>query len=520
MPEPAGTPVLHPQLSALVLFVLIAAFAMLRLRLLDLPLERDEGEYAYAGQLILHGIPPYKLLYNMKWPGTYAAYAAIMGIFGESVGGIRIGLLLVTSATAICIYLLTKKMFGRVAGVVAAATQLMLSITLPAMAPYAHATHFVALAAVAGLVLLLREPQSWWSVTLSGFLLALAALMKQPGMLFGFFAAIWLLTSKRVRDTALLAGGASVAGAITVATLVIAGVYARFKLWTIDYARQYVSELSLAKGFEIQFKPNFGAIFSYTSLLWWIALAGLVLLFVDAESRKHWRFAAGFTLAGVLATMPGFYFRPHYFIVLFPAVAMLNGVAVKATSRMIPWRAAPAIAYAIALLITLGQQWPLLVRSSPATITRMIYGYNPFPEAIEVASYLKDHTEPEDRIAVLGSEPEIYFYSGRKSATGYIYTYPLMEKQKFAHRMQQEMIGEIEQAKPKYIVTVSVPTSWLAHPESDRTIFEWSEKYVSANYTLDGIADIMPATTQYVWGADALTYHPKTTNVLMVFKRK
>jgi len=519
VPEQAGTSVLHPQLSALALFVLIAAFAMLRVRLLDLPLERDEGEYAYAGQLILHGIPPYKLLYNMKWPGTYAAFAAIMGVFGESITGIRIGLLLVTSATAICVYLLTKRMFGHVAGVVAAATQLMFSITLPAMGPYAHATHFVALAAVAGLVLLLREPPSWWSVTLSGALLALAALMKQPGMMFGFFAAIWLLTSKRVRDTALLAGGASVIGAITVATLVIAGVFARFKLWTIDYARQYVSQTTFTQGLQT-FKVTFGAIFSYTSLLWWIALAGLVLLFVDAEVRKHWRFVVGFTIAGVLATMPGFYFREHYYMVLFPAAAMLNGIAVKAASRLMPWRAAPAIAYAIALLITLGQQWPLLVRTSTTTITRMLYGFNPFPESIEVASYLKDHTEPDDRIAVLGSEPQIYFYSGRKSATGYIYTYPLMEKQKFAHRMQMEMIGEIEQAKPKYIVSVGVATSWLAHPESDRTIFEWSEKYVNANYTLDGIADITSGTTQYVWGPDALKYHPKTTNVMMVFKRK
>jgi len=518
-PEPARTSVLHPQLSALALFLLIAAFAMLRLRLLDLPLERDEGEYAYAGQLILHGIPPYKILYNMKWPGTYAAFAAIMGIFGESITGIRIGLLLVTSATAICVYLLTKRMFGHVAGVVAAATQLMLSITLPAMGPYAHATHFVMLAAVAGLMVLLREPSSWWSVTLDGALLALAALMKQPGMLFGFFAAIWLLTSKRVRDTALLAGGASLVAAVTAVTLVIAGVWARFKLWTIDYARQYVSQATFEQGLQVC-KQNFGAIFSYTSLLWWIALAGLVLLFVDAEARKHWRFVAGFTIASVLATTPGFYFRPHYFIVLFPAAALLNGVAVKSASRLIPWRFVPSVAYVVALLITLGQQWPLLVRTSTATITRMIYGYNPFPESIEVANYIKEHTEPDDRIAVLGSEPQIYFYSGRKSATGYIYTYPLMEKQKFAHRMQLEMMGEIEQVKPKYIVTVSVPMSWLARPDSDRTIFEWSEKYVSTNYTLDGIADLLPDATQYVWGPDALTYQPKTANVLMVFKRK
>ena len=52
-----------------------------------MPLERDEGEYAYAGQLILQGIPPYELAWNMKFPGVYVAYAALMSVFGQIAGG-------------------------------------------------------------------------------------------------------------------------------------------------------------------------------------------------------------------------------------------------------------------------------------------------------------------------------------------------------------------------------------------------------------------------------------------------
>ena len=59
----------------------------IRVRLLEMPLERDEGEYAYAGQLLLQGIPPYELAYNMKLPGTYFAYAAGMAVFGQTIGG-------------------------------------------------------------------------------------------------------------------------------------------------------------------------------------------------------------------------------------------------------------------------------------------------------------------------------------------------------------------------------------------------------------------------------------------------
>src|SRR5205814_80959 len=72
-------------LAAIVFGVVIA----IRIRLLGIPLERDEGEYAYAGQLILQGIPPYKLAYNMKFPGTYAAYAVIMSDRKSVVQGKR-----------------------------------------------------------------------------------------------------------------------------------------------------------------------------------------------------------------------------------------------------------------------------------------------------------------------------------------------------------------------------------------------------------------------------------------------
>jgi len=74
-------------------------FSMIRFRLRDMPLERDEGEYAYAGQLLLEGIPPYQLAYNMKLPGTYAAYAGILTLFGQSAQAVHLGLILVNAAT-------------------------------------------------------------------------------------------------------------------------------------------------------------------------------------------------------------------------------------------------------------------------------------------------------------------------------------------------------------------------------------------------------------------------------------
>src|SRR5438309_1966885 len=82
----------------------------------DMPLQPDEGDYAYAGQLMLQGIPPYTLAYNMKLPGTYAAYAVLMAVFGQSSVGIHCGLAVVNVASIILVYLLGRALFGNLCG--------------------------------------------------------------------------------------------------------------------------------------------------------------------------------------------------------------------------------------------------------------------------------------------------------------------------------------------------------------------------------------------------------------------
>src|SRR4051794_21625289 len=90
---------------ALITLVLLLNCAI-RFHLRNTPLERDEGEYAYAGQLMLQGIPPYKLAYNMKLPGTYAAYALILALFGQTPSGVHLGVLLINSVTVFLVFLL------------------------------------------------------------------------------------------------------------------------------------------------------------------------------------------------------------------------------------------------------------------------------------------------------------------------------------------------------------------------------------------------------------------------------
>src|SRR5438105_13603570 len=104
----------------LIVAITLLLCLVVRVRLRDMPIERDEGEYAYAGQLMLEGIPPYKLAYNMKLPGTYAAYAVIMALFGQTSSGIHFGVALVNAASIILIFFLGRRLLDDVVGIVAA----------------------------------------------------------------------------------------------------------------------------------------------------------------------------------------------------------------------------------------------------------------------------------------------------------------------------------------------------------------------------------------------------------------
>lgn len=104
------------QITWVPLLLIVLFVVVVRVRLLDVPLERDEGEYAYAGQLILDGVMPYARVYNMKMPGIYFAYAAIEAVFGQTCRGIRIGAIVLNVATILMFFFSQETYLGRSLG--------------------------------------------------------------------------------------------------------------------------------------------------------------------------------------------------------------------------------------------------------------------------------------------------------------------------------------------------------------------------------------------------------------------
>ncbi|MBN1545629.1 MAG: glycosyltransferase family 39 protein, partial [Syntrophaceae bacterium] len=393
----------------------------LRWSLLDVPLERDEGEYAYGGQLLLQGMLPYQHLYSMKLPGIYAVYAGLLALFGQTHTGIHLGLLVVNIATIIVLFLLGRKLFDPLAGAVAGAIFAVLSVSQSVQGVFANAEHFVILPAVAGLLLLLRglDDDRPWSLFWGGLLLGIGFVVKQHGAAFVVLGALYLIIDRlRVRpveprhvlsECALFGAGAVLPYALICVIMASAGIFEKFWFWTVEYARAYTSQMTIPRAWAL-FKVSTTSIVTSAPLLWMLVLGGLITLFRDKRLWRRWLFTLLFILFSLAALCPGFYFRPHYFLLALPAAALIAGGAISGMARKlsaVPLKmgryALPIGLVVICLTASVYQQRSFLFLMTPLQACRATYGSNPFPESLEIARYIRAHTQPGDRIAVIGS---------------------------------------------------------------------------------------------------------------------
>lgn len=545
------------------IFVALAILLTLvvRVRLRDMPLERDEGEYAYAGQLLLQGVPPYKDAFNMKLPGTYVAYAASMAVFGKTPAGVHLGLAIVNAATIWLMFLLGRKVLDSAAGATAAVTYALMSLSPDVLGLAGHATHYVVLPAVGGILLLLRavETRARKFHFAAGILFGLAFVMKQHGVFFGLFGGVFLiwercsarllgpgnggLGSRRAprrrageamtldwsalfKELAVFSAGCLLPYLGTCLWLWLAGVFPQFWFWTVSYGSKYASGIPLVKASDVT-SATLRAIVGPNIVFWLLPWVGALMMWWDDRLDANRRFLlAALFLFSIASISVGFYFRQHYFILLLPALALLIAMGVSRSLHLLRgdksvelFLALSIVVVAVvavgAVLIGNGRVWFTL---TPKKAVEQVYASSIFGDTRDAAEFIRKNTKPDARIAVIGSEPEIYFYSGRRSATGHIYTYALMELHPYALTMQEEMIRQIEEAKPEYVVFVQNNFSWLTRPNSERKIFDWWQTYWSQNLEL-----VKTITTRE--GAEELSEMTpeaagRSGNFLLVLKRK
>jgi len=536
-PPPAPQkPAENKRFRYICLAVILMFVALVRYRLLGIPLERDEGEYALIGQLILKGIPPYEMAYSMKLPGTSYLYALFMAVFGQSATGVHLGLLVVNLASILLVFFIGKKLLNETSALFSTASFALLSLSPGVFGFAAHATQFNALFGLCGLLALLQyaERPSWFRLAGSGFCFGLAFVMKQQAvflMLFGLLA-FWLIERQREpaerTKTALRFAGYSSAMVLPyllmLLTAWLTGTFDGFWHWTVEYAGQYVGIKTGSDAWRL-LNLNFPGVIEGYGLFWLTGLVGLAALFFPRTGVQHRWLILAFAVFSFACVVPGLYFRQHYFIVFLPALALLVGVGLHFLEERLPqkhWvRFLPLLFFACMMVLAIVRHGTTFFKEDLNKMVARTYSpTNPFEASLEIGRFLGANSSERDKIAILGSEPQIYFYSKRLPATGFIYAYPLMENQPYSLDMQRAMIAEIEKARPKFMIFVNSPFSWTKSDASAKDIFNWYDQYRS-QYNMVGLVDLNPTgKPTYVWREALNGYTPKNKAQVWVYERK
>lgn len=520
-----------------ILIFILLIFGSIRYRLLGIPLERDEGEFAYIAQLMLQGIPPYAEAYTMKFPGTSLMYALFISVFGESIHGIHWGLLLVNLSTIVLIFVLYKKLFHPLIAIISCTVYGMLSLGTTVLGFAAHATHFVILFALAGIFILIKslETKKIFHLLQSGLFFGIAIMMKQQGVFFLLFGLCYLVYSERAEKNFSLKIifqrmswfliAALFPFILTIPVMLYAGVFSPFWFWTIEYVQKYATHYSLAEGME-NLKNMINDLTDGYLVLWILALTGFLLQFWMVLDKKKLVFINLLLFISSAAVCMGFYFRHHYFILVLPVISLLAALCFEFL-RLLMRKNQFALIVPVFLFLLISakifiEQKEYYFKTPLLQLSRNIYNANPFAESLTLAEFIKQNTRPDERIAILGSEPQLLFYSKRKSATPYIYTYDMVTSQKKNEEMQNEMIANIENVKPSLILFVNIYGSWMMTSATPKIIFEWANHYLYTHYKQVLISDMVDTDkTIYKYDQEAENYIPPPTTLgnIIVYQR-
>lgn len=511
--------------SGALLALVAIAFVGVRLPFVDLPLERDEGDYAYVAWRMLEGDVPYRDVFDQKPPGIYAVYAALLALGGRSGVAIHLLLFAWSAACALLLHRLLRSVAGGRAAAFAALAFALLATDPRLLATAANTESFMILPITASWLALWRarredRPGAWIAC---GAWVAAACWFKPVAATSGLFTAAWALldgirsaprpiATELGRRLGLLALGGLGLSAPIVGALAAAGGLDAFLEIVVGHNLAYSTAVPLDQG-GAQLGHALRHLLPSHSPFWLLALFGL---FARGEASARFRlFLGGQLVAAFAGASIGLHFRPHYLVQLLPALCALAGLGLATLARRVEgtlaWLRPPAAELGLAGLAIaafVAADSTFLFGGSREAIARNIYALNPFAESERIAEHIAATSDRDATVFVVGSEPQIPFLAARRSATRHILFYPLTGPYPEARGWQREAMREVSRARPLFVVLVDADGSHLLDERSERWIYEQVGLLLGREYRLELIYHATPDREGYreARGDDALRW--------------
>ncbi len=524
------------------LIVVLLFIYVIRSKFLEIPFERDEGIYSYFGKLVLEGKIPYKDFYEMKFPGLFYLYAFMVKFFGETIQGVHTGFMYLNIITTVFIYTASRKLFSPISGIISAITFAVLSMNPKLSGFTVQSEHGVAFFISMGIMFyaMSKQNKSWYWFLLMGIALGSAFLVKTSAVFMGLWGGIIIVLEfiivtkgKNFKNfltniTLYSIGALSVIG-FSFLLIISKGSLNDMIYWVFEYAGKYAGGITLETGLEY-LKYTRKAIAENYMFFWLHCGAALILMWYKGVSNSNRIIGISLLLFSFATTVPGFYFYGHYFIQLIPGfsvVAGLSAFSVFTITKSFFKNKLKLVSYGYLVLFVLltyahiNTLKAYYLKPNYDLILRQVYGNNPFPEAKVIGDFINNTSQPEDEIVLIGSEPQIYFYTQKKCPSRHAYFTAMVANVDEHKEWQREFVKDVENSEPRYFVFFNHRISLMVQPNTDNFVFEWANKYINEHYKLVGLVDMVDGIySKYVWNEQVVNYQPQAKSIIYIFERK
>ena len=461
---------------------------------LAFPIGRDQALYCVIADGVLNGQRPYVDLWDNRPPTTFLVFLPIVKIFGRAMWSMGASDILWLLGMSGFVFWFAEQYLGAPA----AALAVGINAVWHSMVGYTHTlvpSALVIFFVFAGYFLVWKDgPRTRLRHFAAGVVMALAfwaaynALLFLPLLLILPYSDLGGLDAKPrtlkltigFRDwwprAAMLAGGFAAASLMLAAYLWLAGSWREFYHINFEVMPAY-ARLPLERTEEY----GLWAIMQTEQAVGRATLAVLVMALLAATYFRELRIILPALLGagiGFFAAAVQIRFHPYYFETASPFFAMMwgyTGVRLFVVSRnfalncrekgwrvaslliwvlfanMVGWFAADFVFATRARYQLLAEWWRDPVQT---------YSAYPWPNTREhlkgefaVIRFLREESSSQDRVFVWGTQPVIYFLSGRKSPTRFVSNLGLISDWGSA-TWREELVRDLKKAPPKFIIVV------------------------------------------------------------------
>lgn len=445
-----------------------------------LPLDRDEGAYAYVGWAWLTGKGiPYSSFFDHKTPLAYLLYGLAGTIGNNTFLAVRIFSLIYVLTIIILFYLLISRLHTKIVAVLSTLT-LAIYLSSISLEGSNFNTEVVMLLPLLGFIFLIwkqsARQRNRLGLFLTGFLGGIAILAKPSAVVVIVVSALWfLMRVKSPKKLTMMIIGILIPLAISIAYFYSQGQIGALFSSVVTYNRLYISE-GLREEY-IYKTSGFGGIPGH--LIWLIRvpsilipllLAAIVGAFFEIRRNKNLALFIGLLIFSSLAAikMAGAREFPHYYI--SPVLPLCIGLASFLNHLIKAKRAIWALVLTALMISLVFLSEYHIWRSGPAAIQKSQFNEGGlFGAAPILGKWIRENIGPEEKILVMANEPEIYYYAQRLSPTKYIYIYPLELLEKEKTKWEKCVEGN--------------PPDWLITNKIDPQAANFSQKFLSKNHS-------------------------------------